>query len=135
MRSSTAVEVHTGPQDKVTLRRKFAKCFRREAGFRFRDFKDDGLLDLADFPEGPVRVIVRKRPLLEHELADEYDVVLPGSGSVTVLDCRLKADLKHPYIAARCFPFTTLSERASGAALCQHLRMAEVGLKGLGLAF
>lgn len=136
--------------DKRTLRRMYRTHFNA-AIHTFRDAKAHHTLQHALPPSGTA-VFLRKRPLFERE-AEDFDIVTSlakgGHGdtgsmyppmrlscwvcttrrpiTATVLhDCKLKADLKTPYIVHRTFPLPCFSEAMTNDDVCTGINLPRV---------
>ena len=103
---ASSKDVEAG-HDKHSQRRKHRAAFQEEiARFRTEEVAAQAARRPRPPSAGGIKVVVRKRPLFEHEAADgDFDTVTAGGGSVWLHDCEMRADFRHKYIDHHEFLF------------------------------
>jgi len=126
--------------DKRTLRRKYGAAFA--AAIRDAQRSGSFLDEVAEQMHGdpapvagtePVQVFARKRPLFHEEAeAGEFDVVTASPHGCLVYACRMRADLRSPYLATHYSPLFAFDESATNAAVIRRIRLDQVRRKVQG---
>ncbi|GBF99369.1 hypothetical protein Rsub_12173 [Raphidocelis subcapitata] len=117
--------------DKRTLRRKYAGVFVSAiAEYSARgSFLDEVADTLGGDPapsagDEPVQVFARKRPLFREEAErGEFDVVTASPHGVLVHACRMRPDLRSPYLATHYSPLYAFDELSSNAEVVDCIRL------------
>lgn len=74
---------------------------------KFKPMSDRKFENDLESHDKAIRVCVRKRPIFDKEMRQDYDVVsvVPGETQIMVHNCRFEADLKTPFLQHHIFEF------------------------------
>ncbi|KIZ05126.1 kinesin-13 [Monoraphidium neglectum] len=120
--------------DKRTLRKKHGAAFAAAIRDHYAagTFLDEVAQGLGGDPsptanDEPVQVFARKRPIFQDEAdAGEFDVAAASPHGLLVHACRMRADLRTPFLATYYSPLFAFDEAASNAQVVERIGLGQL---------